>query len=149
MGYNVMLTAADYRIDKDKLDAAYRAMCELNKRDELKTGGSYGQRPDGTYGQISTHFAWMDANYPQTCQDAAQIFKELGFGVAVDGNGTLSLEGYDSKAGAEELFLAAAAPFARPGSYVEWEGEDGERWRTDYNGEGVRTRAGRTVWVDE
>lgn len=144
MGYNVMLTNADFRIDKDKLDAAYQAMCELNKHDELKTGGSYGPG-----GKTEAWFAWMDPNYPETCQSAEEIFHELGFETATDGNGTLSLEAYDSKAGAEDLFLSAAGPFTRPGSFVEWEGEDGERWRTDYSGEDARTRTGRIVWVDE
>lgn len=148
MGYNVSITNSDFHIDKDKLDGCFEALKALNKRDELKTGGAWGLLPDGTSGQTERWFAWMAPNYDEICQSAEEIFQELGFESVTDGNGTLSLEEYDSKSGAEDVFLAAAAPFVRPGSFIEWEGEDGDRWRQDFDGETMTTRIGTTVWVD-
>jgi hypothetical protein len=49
-------------------------------------------------------------------------------------DGSLSLVHYDSKVGQEDLFLEAIAPFATPGSYIEWKGEDGFRWRDEVDG---------------
>lgn len=40
-----------------------------------------------------------------------------------------ALTGYDSKTGQEDLFVAAAAQFVKPGSFLQWKGEEGERWR--------------------
>jgi hypothetical protein len=151
MGYNVSITGADFTITEDKLPAAFEAMKALNKRDELKTGGAWGQLPDGSYGQTEVWFAWMPANYDETCKDAAAIFEELGFDVeddSVDGVQVLRLTGYDSKTGAENVFLEAVAPFVTPGSYLEWEGEDGDRWRNEFNAEGTRTRTGYTAWEE-
>ena len=148
MGYDVSLTAGDFTVAPDQLEPLFEALKALNRRDDLKTGGSYGRLPDGTYGLTSSHFAWMDENYDQTLHSAEEIFEALGFTTATDGNGTLSLEEYDSKAGAEDFFLATAAPFVTAGSYLEWEGEDGTRWRQDFDGETMTTRDGYTAWRD-
>lgn len=148
MGYNVMITGADFTIPEENLPAAFEAMKALNKRDDLKTGGAYSGGK-----QTEIWFAWMSPNYDETCKDAAAIFEELGFEVVedtVDGRQVLRIEGYDSKTGAEDHFLAAVAPFVTPGSYLEWEGEDGSRWRQEFGGpdEGVRHRTGYTAWED-
>lgn len=145
MGYNVDITNADASIAADKLDGCFEALKALNKRDDLKTGGSYGQRPDGTYDQIEAWFAWMPANYDETCQSAEAIFNELGFETYIE-DGALYLQAYSDKSGAQDVFLEAAAPFITAGSYIEWDGEDGERWRQDFDGESMTTRTGRTVW---
>lgn len=42
-------------------------------------------------------------------------------------DGDLLLVSYDSKIGQEDLFLEAIAPFSE--GYIEWVGEDGDRWR--------------------
>lgn len=148
MGYNVMLTGSDFKVAPDKLEPLLQALKDLNKRDDLKTGGAWGQLPDGTMGQTEKWFAWMPADYDQTVTSAAEVFEELGFTVTTEDDGTLILEEYDSKAGAEDLFLMAAAPFVTAGSYLEWEGEDGERWRQDFDGETMKTRMGTITWID-
>jgi hypothetical protein len=148
MSYNVETIGADFVIPPENLDACFEALKALNKRDELKTGGSYGRRPDGSYGQISAYFAWMSETYDEECRNAAQIFEELGFTTSEDDEG-LRLEWFDNnKTGAEAVFLEAAAPFVRPGSYLEWEGEDRSRWRQDFDGTTMTTRTGTITWDD-
>lgn len=146
MGYYVNIEDADFVIPVENLDAAYQAMCDLNKRDELKTGGSWGPREDGTYGQIAKFFAWMDADYPSKCKDAGDVLDALGFVTEEAANGDLHIWGYDSKTGNEEHFLDAIAPFVKPGSFLEWRGEDGYMWREDYDGETRQIRQGRVVY---
>jgi hypothetical protein len=150
MGYNVSTGGIDFHIPDDKLADVTTALKDLNKRDDLKTGGSYGPREDGTYGQREVWFAWMPADYDQTAVDAQEIFELLGFSteqVEVDEKGPgLRLLSYDSKTGAEDHFLAAAAPFVTPGSFIEWEGEDGARWRDEFDGTTVNNLTGRTIY---
>jgi hypothetical protein len=150
MGYNVETIGIDFHIADDKLAEVTTALKELNKRDDLKTGGSHGKREDGTYGPIEVWFAWMPADYDKTAVDAQEIFELLGFEteqVEQDEKGPgLRLLSYDSKTGAEDLFLAAAAPFVTPGSFIEWEGEDGARWRDEFDGTTVTNLTGRTIY---
>lgn len=121
MGYYISLQSSDFRVKAEHLDAAYEAMCALNTDGTPKRGGSY------TGGaQTAAWFSWMDANYPETCKDAAAILEMLGFEVEVEDNGDLYLANYDSKTGQEDVFLERIAPFCEGTLY--WRGEDGEQW---------------------
>lgn len=125
MGYYVTLEDVNFTIPADNLDAAYEAMCALNvTHDDKKTGGSWsgGQ-------QTGKWFAWMDENYPDTCKDAAAIFEALGFEYEVNPEGDLTLTYYDSKAGAEDLFIEAVGKYALGDWYLVWRGEDGDTWQ--------------------
>lgn len=124
MGYYVRIEDSTWVIPEKNLDAAYQAMCDLNKHDELKSGGSWSGSK-----QNEKWFAWMDANYPETCKDAAAILDQLGFELHFNENGDLCIDWYDNKIGSEELFLRAIAPFSVEDSYIVWRGEDGAIWR--------------------
>lgn len=124
MGYYINIVDCDFRIPQEKLGDAYQAMCELNKRDDLKRGGTLGA--DGTR---KRWFAWMHPNYPETCSNAIEILEALGFHISTNEEGDVTRLEYDSKIGQEELFLEAIAPFVEHGSYIDWVGEDNERWR--------------------
>jgi len=114
--------------------------------DELKTGG------DGT----NVWFAWMDANYPeQALHDWEQlrfphplvfVLQQLGFDWELGTDECLCLTHYDSKSGAEDLFLEAVAPFVQAGSYLEWRGEDGSMWLQEFDGKSMSTKEGKTVY---
>ena len=124
MGYYVTLTHANFVIPPENLDAAYKAMCDLNvTHDSQKTGGAWSGGK-----QTAKWFAWMDANYPETCEDAAEIFKELGFDYYLWDDGSLEIQGYDRKIGNENLFIEAAGRFANEGWFLHWRGEEGEQW---------------------
>lgn len=150
MGYYVTLTGADFRIPELKWTPAFESCVALNKRDDLKTGGSWG--PDG---QTEKWFAWMPKDYPADAVQAWKdgdvshplvfVFKQLGFEVAVL-EGYLHLEQYDNKTGAEDYFLEAVAPFVTPGSWIEWRGEDGEVWRQEFDGQYMKVKQGRVVF---
>ena len=135
MGYYVSMSGSNVAIKKEHLADAYKAMCELNEHDELKTGGSsLGNK----------WFAWMPEHYPTECEDAKEILEYLGFSVSTQDDGGLWISGYDSKIGQEEVFLYAIAPYVdltdwakervdRTGvelvPEMEWVGEDGEFWK--------------------
>jgi hypothetical protein len=126
MGYYVTLQGADFTIPDTP--AVLAALIALDKRDDLKGGGMLG----GDGGE-ERWFAWM--NLPWTHHESVnQIFEQLGFDTHHYKDGDeefpkVELLNYDCKAGDEKIFLAAVAPFVRPGSFVEWRGEDGAMWR--------------------
>lgn len=156
MGYYVTLTDADFGIPEKNWDAAFEAVCELNKHDELKTGGRWSKGK-----QEEVWFAWMDPDYPAKAlaeyeekklpHPLVWVFQQLGFDwelapeLHVEGD-EFRLNSYDSKTGAEDHFLEAVAPFVRPDSWLEWRGEEGEMWRQEFDGKTVVTREGRVIY---
>ena len=129
MGYYINLDNSTALVKKEHLDEAYKVACDLNKNDDLKSGGSYQGGKT-----ISKHFAWMDEDYPKTCKDLKAIFEMLGFETSLDNEGNLCLDWYDSKGGDEGIFLEALAPFME--GEMEWRGEDGAMWKHKFeNGE--------------
>jgi hypothetical protein len=148
MGYYVRITNSNVFIPKVKQEAAYKALCALNTADSLKGGGSYGPPPEGGPSVcLKRWFSWMDANYPEKCKDLKEVLEEVGFDVELSEAGDILSLGYDSKTGDEEHFLNALAPFVANGSFIEWQGEDGEKWRHEFDGHKIRTRTARTVWM--
>lgn len=127
MGYNVNTRGVDFTIPADKLEAATQALKELNQRDDLKSGGS----------RTKPCFSWMSDNWDETLDTAAEILIEVGFeDTCVDEEG-LQLGSYGSKSGDEKEFLLALAHLVKPGSYVSWEGEDGQHWQDYFPGDGT------------
>lgn len=132
MGYYVRTTGSNFYVAQSKKNAAYEALCALNQRDDLKTGGS---------------FSWMAADYPSKCEDLKEVLEEVGFDVVEDEAGNVTGLHYDSKTGQESLFLSALAPFVRDGSHIDWQGEEGEHFRYEFSGGRMLERDGRIVWA--
>lgn len=156
MGYYVNITEANFTIPKQNLEAAYKAMCALNDNDDAKTGGMWGgdsidrnsPRPEGMTYHPARWFAWMPSNYPEVCPDTKSVLDQLGFDVAVADDGSLSIVGYDSKIGSEELFIEALAAFVADGSFICWRGEDGDEWRhLIKDGKMITQHALKRVWA--
>jgi len=131
MGYYVEIEKSTAVIPAANLDRAYKKMCALNTtHDHKKTGGSWGGGK-----QTAKWFAWMDANYPDTCKDARAVLDALGFYTHYDEQGNLHIDGYDNKTGQEDLFLHSIADDVT--GKIEWRAEDGERWTTLFYGDSV------------
>jgi hypothetical protein len=143
MGYYVSIEQSTFKIPAENLQSAYDAMCQLNFTvpNSQKRGGSWssgGISKDNApeYGPYkASWFSWMSWNYHETCEDANQILKELGFETEYNENGDLLITGYDSKTGQEELFLKSISSLAT--GYIVWQGEEGEVWGETYGGEEV------------
>jgi hypothetical protein len=154
MGYYVQTTGCSVFLPKARFADAYKALCDLNQHDELKSGGSYGgdkisagdPRPDGMTYHPARWFSWMDADYPSKCTTMEQVLQEVGFDPYFDYAGNLEALSYDSKTGCEEIFLNALAPFMRNGSYINWRGEDGELYRYEFQDGQMRQLTGNVTY---
>lgn len=160
MGYYVSLTDTNANIPADKLDEAYKLLCDLNQRNDLKTGGvsgwTHGRTPEGETPIDGPHdkiwFSWMDWNYPETCKDAAAVLEKVGYEIYFTDDGTLVFGGYDNKTGCEDEFIKALAPVLvsaddQPVQFV-WRGEDGSLWRHLFTDEGVKEQEGVITFQD-
>ena len=139
MGYNVSIEESTFQIPVENLDAAYKAMCELNYTvpNSQKRGGSHpGKDKAPEYGPHKCcWFSWIDWNYHDICTSADEILEQLGFCTYISENGNLHIDGYDSKTGQEDLFLKAISTLSK--GYIIWKGEEGEVWGETYGGEKV------------
>jgi hypothetical protein len=143
MGYYVSIEESTFTIPAENLDAAYEAMCQLNHTvpNRKKVGGSWGsgdcskdKAPE--YGPYkAAWFSWMDWDYDQKCKNANEILQQLGFCTYIEGDGSLVIDGYDSKAGQEDLFLKSICSLAE--GFIVWKGEQGELWGETYGGKEV------------
>lgn len=140
MGYYVNIVTTNAVIKEEDLDEAYRLMCELNKDDSKKNGGSFSSK------ETIRNFSWMDANYPDTCKNAREILEELGFDVDESGSGDLEFSNYDSKTGQEDLFLSSISHLIT--GEIEWRGEDGNQWKDVFGKDGMVSKQGRVVYDD-
>lgn len=148
MGYYVT-GEGSITIPAENLDAAYDALVELNRRDDLKTGGRYGGAPTSKPANSASvsdspdkWFSWMDWNYDEIFTDAKGILKAVGFEIYDNEGEYIVLRYYDDKIGAEEHFVRAIAAYVEPESEMVWTGEDGEKWRWVFeNGEMIVQQA--------
>lgn len=143
MGYYVDITECQIFIKKEDFDSCYKAMCELNKLDDLKTGGSWSS--DGKHNE--KWFSWMDKNYPDKCKTMEDILYELGFeALAFDNDGNLVDLCYNNKIGSEDLFFNSISPWVKSGSYINWVGEDNSTWQYSFNNGSMSVKTGRIVF---
>lgn len=143
MGYYVTIIDADFTIPRDKVDDAFEVLCALNQRDELKGGYHYFRGE-----VVERYFKWMPADYDKTATSLADVLDMLGFDIETGDDGAVSIVGYDNKGGDEPHFIEALAPYATPGSFLNWEGEERELWRQEVADDGtIRDLVGDIVWT--
>jgi hypothetical protein len=144
MGYYVQIEEADFTVPRKNLEQADAALRALNTDPSVdKTGGLWGPG-----GKKAAWFAWMDEHYDDraVCADLAAILRMLGFDLDSD-EGGLHIIGYDSKTGQEDLFIERLAPYATEGSYLQWRGEEGERWRDTVREGRIERLHAQTTWA--
>jgi hypothetical protein len=146
-------------IEKVRLGDAYKALCALNDKDEIKRGGRTGgdapdqksPRPAGLTYHPARWFSWLDANYPDTCSDLLSILRMLGFDVEeqdAPNDDLIRWEiRYSNKTGQEELFTEALAPYVVDGE-IYWSGEEGEKWREVFEEGSYKRQFAVTTYED-
>jgi hypothetical protein len=146
MGHNVWIQESTFNIPNFYLDKAYQAMCDLNKDNSKKRGGSGNILELQKSNEYSDNiwFAFMLPDYPNHYADAADIFIALGFDITLDLKG-LNIIGYDTKQGQEDLFLEAVAPYAN--GFIVWKDEDGEVWRNVFSDKKLLTQPSELTFV--
>lgn len=120
MGYYVTINEHNVFMSKDTFADAYKALCDLNRHDHLKRGGS---------NTGAVWYSWMPENYESETETVLDILDLLGLTVEGDDDGNIVGFQYDNKMGAEEVFLAALAPYIKDGSFINWAGDDGAMWQ--------------------
>ena len=113
MGY-IVSGSGEIFLPAEDMNAAYQALMELNKHDELKRGGVWSEGV-----QTESHFSWMPADL-STLPTVHAIFTALGFTTVIDEDGLWVHEYESNKTGQEGLFFAAIAEGATGCAPPSW-----------------------------
>ncbi len=132
MGYYIQIKESTAVIPAHNKETVLAIWKDLNKpeNNHLKNGGGW------TGGEKTRHwYSWMDADYDQTCHCVGDVLAQMGFDYTLHDNGDVSIDGYDSKTGQEDLFLKRVENLLT--GEIEWLGEEGETWTTKFKGDTV------------
>lgn len=134
--------------DKDRALIAVKEQMFTDAALKAKAyGGSY-PRPEGEYNVAEYHwYSWTNTETCRNATDIYEIIEEFVNEVMVDDTNPLSFSIYfDSKTGQEDILFETLAPFLENGSYANWQGENGEHYRWEFDGTRMRVLEGRVVY---
>lgn len=145
----------DFTIPAKNTQEAFQALCNLNTKDDLKSGHIFSSKklikPENSTSLAedpSVRFINMPWNYDEVCEAVEEILELLNFSVEKDLEGNVHILSFESDHGGdEEVFLKALAPYVKPGSFIEWQAEGGEMWRNDFVQGKMTTSSGEVVWT--
>ena len=144
MGYYTKIIDVSADLPEESLGEAYARLVELNSHDEWKKGGGYsgGER-------VSKWFSWMPSDYPDKFETVAEILMALGFNVS-SYDGGISIDGYNDKAGSEDVFVWYISDLFTENSFIHLKGEDGEEYRWEFGGgEKMTESVAITTWTSK
>ena len=145
----------DLTIPAKNTQEAFQALCNLNTKDDLKSGCIFSSqkliKPENSTSLAedpSVRFINMPWNYDEVCEEVEEILELLNFSVEKDLEGNVHILSFESDHGGdEEVFLKALAPYVKPGSFIEWQAEGDEMWRNDFVQGKMTTSSGEVVWT--
>lgn len=145
----------DFTIPAENTQEAFQALCNLNTKDELKSGCIFSSqkliKPENSTSLAedpSMRFINMPWNYDEVCETVEEILELLNFSVEKDLEGDVHILFFESdRGGDEEVFVEALAPYVKSGSFIEWQANSGEMWRNDFVQKKMITSTGEVSWT--
>lgn len=135
MGYYIKTTDSDFCIREKDIPKFFELVKERMSGMKNAKGGSW-------QGDVQTGkwYAWVDTAEVLQATTIEQVFQAWRYELTylrdvVDESGDvvknyyLSTRDGEAKIGDEEVFFSTIAPVVYPASYLNGEGEDGEKWK--------------------
>jgi hypothetical protein len=159
MGYCVDATI-DVLIPGDGVPGAIQALLKL--MNEVQDQGGGGVFKGGQ--TVSRNYSWVGTEQvvaALTTLDLVKALEEWRYDASAEESsdleklatpdrppfGDVRVEWFSGeKWGDDEKLWTVLAPFVQKGGSIEWRGEDDERWRYVFTGEGMKEQRGMTVW---
>ena len=154
MGYKIRIIDSNFAIPYDYLDHAYKTLCELNTKNELKRGGVHSgklyEKPQESNSVATNPNKWfqgLDWNYDEIYKSTEEILHALGFQTEILQSGDLEIVGFEGEMGDEDIFLGYLAPFIEyDESYIIWLGEDLCTWKNIFENGKMKTFFPNISW---
>jgi len=126
-----------FNIGGEHLDEVLREVKLLITPEAKEKNGAGGSIWRGKDIPIEKHYAWVDEFGAMNAKTFKEVAKAFRWHIELDDEGDVYWIEFDGeKYGGDELaFLNTIAPYVRKDSYIEMQGEEGERWKWCFDGD--------------
>lgn len=149
MGYDVRLIKGEVVIPAARTGPALSAIRALNQRDDLKSGWSRVDYPDGTFGR-RPHWAFTDPAEIRSARSLTEMVRAFRYEAMTEPDGEVygvELIGGTRAAGDDVHLWRALAPYVDAGGELIWLGEDDKLQRWSFDGVTMTVADGRMVFT--
>ena len=132
MGYCIKMTDSNFVITKENFEKALKSLKDVFVPKNMTCY-------DYINGKKYPHFSWVNTKNVLESTKLGEALEEIRYTPTYNENDDIcNVEFTGEKYGDEEIFFNALAPYVESGSYLCFEGEDGDTWRWDFNNEKVK-----------
>ena len=125
MGYCIEMVYSEFKIKKENVDKVFAAIKEMDNGKD---------------------YHWVKAGFSKGRTTLEELFHEWSFDISKDAEGTVVEISFEAeKSGSEEELFQKIAPFVEVG-YIEFAGEDHERWRYVFDGTSMKEECAVVTW---
>ena len=130
MGYCMSVIDSQFKIKKENFEIALESLKSAFVPENMNCY-------DYIDGKRYPHFSWVNTLSVLKSQYLGKALEEIRYKPEYNDVGDIcNVEFTGQKYGSEKVFFAALAPYVEDGSYIAFEGEDGDTWKWQFsNGE--------------
>lgn len=127
MGYYIEMIDSKFEIKKENFKKALESLKSVFVPENMNCYDYIG-------GKQYPHFSWVDTHEVLRSKTLGEALEEIRYEPEYDDNGDIcNVEFTGQKYGSENVFFNALAPYVESGSYIAFEGEDGDTWEWSFN----------------
>ena len=127
MGYYIEMTDSKFEIKKENFEKALESLKSVFVPKNMNCCDYIG-------GNEYPHFSWVNTKDVLESNHIVEALEEIRYTPKFDDNGNIcNVEFTGQKYGSENVFFNALAPYVESGSYIAFEGEDGDTWEWSFN----------------
>lgn len=130
MGYYIETREIDFKIKESNEEKALQALKDMAIK--------------------NNRISWVDNQDIIDSKTFKQAFSECRYQSSleeVDGEMYITIDYFSGeKYGSEELIFNTLAPYVEDGSYITYQGEEGEQWRYTFNNGTMKEKTAKITW---
>lgn len=127
MGYYIEMTDSKFEIKKENFKKALENLKSVFIPENMNCRDYVGSK-------YYPHFSWVDTDSVLKSNTLGNALEEIRYEPEYNDNGDIcNVEFTGQKYGSEVVFFNALAPYVESGSYITFEGEDGNTWKWSFN----------------
>jgi len=138
MGYRIHQLDSYFNMEGgEPLYEVLREVQLLLTTEAKEKNGAGGAIYRGKNEPIAKHYTWVNEFEAMTAKTFKEVAQAFRWHIELDDEGDVYWIEFDGEkyGGDEMVFLNTIAPYVKKDSYIEMQGEEGERWKWFFDGE--------------